>query len=112
LTLNCNGTIGLCPDETYIRPITSISEIRKSWSTFEIKAREKYFSQLVEELHPLCAKCEFFDLCGGNCEKSLFDDSSSECPLSKKVIRYQKENIGLFKNKLSLAEEKLIELRS
>ncbi len=110
-TLNCNGTLGLCPDETYVRPISSISEIVQNWSAFERKAREQHLKHVAQELHPMCHSCEFFDYCGGNCELSLFDDSG-ECSLSKKVLAMQKQNIGIFKKKLIQANKNLVELKS
>lgn len=109
-TLNCNGTAGLCPDETYIKPITTAAEMSQNWAAFELKARGEYFEHLAQEMNPLCQSCEFFDYCGGNCEKALFDDTSKECPLSKKVLGFQQANLALFKNKLTSARENLVEL--
>lgn len=111
-TLNCNGTLGLCPDETYVRPISDINEFTNDWDAFERKAREKYFTHLTEEMNYRCKECEFFDLCGGNCESSLFDETSKECPLSRKVLGFQQKNLGLFKEKLKQAESNLIELKT
>ncbi len=111
-TLNCNGTLGLCPDETYVKPISDIKEFTQDWDAFELKAREMYFSHLTQPINPRCEKCEFFELCGGNCEPTLFDETSIECPLSKKVLRFQKQNIELFMSKLKRAEANLIELKN
>lgn len=111
-TLNCNGSLGLCPDETYVRPISDIHEFSENWDAFERKAREKYYTHLTEEMNYRCKECEFFDLCGGNCEASLFDETSKECPLSRKVLGFQQQNLGLFKAKLKIAESNLIELKT
>ena len=110
-TLNCNGTLGLCPDETYVRPISDIQEFSNDWDSFELKARTKYLEHITHEVQPICQSCEFFDLCGGNCEPSLFD-GGTDCPLSKNVIKFQKENLNLFKNKLQQAKSNLVELKS
>ena len=110
-TLNCNGTLGLCPDETYVRPLSTIGEMVQDWSIFERKAREQHLTHITQDVHPMCRKCEFFDYCGGNCELSLFDDSG-ECSLSKKVLGFQKSNIEVFKDKLSQAVSNLVELKS
>ena len=110
-TLNCNGTLGLCPDEAYVRPLSDITEFTKSWDSFEAKARTAHLSHITQEIHPMCYKCEFYDVCGGNCEQSLFDEDSEECPLSKKVIKFQHQEIELFKEKLKEAKDNLLELR-
>lgn len=110
-TLNCNGTLGLCPDETYVRPISDITEFSQNWTAFAEKAHVQHLKHVTQEIHPLCGSCEFFDLCGGNCELSLFDENSTECPLSKKVIEFQKNNLELFKMKLLQAKSNLIELK-
>lgn len=111
-TLNCNGTLGLCPDETYIRPISDIEEFHNDWDSFELKARESHLRLLTQDLHPMCQSCEFFDVCGGNCELSLFDEEGLDCPLSKNVLKFQQDNLGLFKTKLNLAMTRLIELKN
>lgn len=111
-TLNCNGTLGLCPDETYVRPISDIKEFTENWETFQRKAHDQHLKHITQEIHPLCTKCDFFDLCGGNCELSLFDDESTECPLSKKVLKFQQDNLELFKVKLKQAKSNLIELKA
>ena len=110
-TLNCNGSLGLCPDEAYVRPLSDIIEFTKSWESFEMKARTAHLSHITQEIHPMCFKCEFYDVCGGNCEQSLFDEDSDECPLSKKVIKFQHQELELFKNKLKEAKDNLLELR-
>lgn len=110
-TLNCNGTLGLCPDETYVRPISDIHEFRDNWKSFELKAREMHFRHISQEIHPMCQKCEFYDVCGGNCELALFDEASEECPLSKKVLHFQQNKIELFNRKLRQAMVNLTELK-
>ncbi len=110
-TLNCNETLGLCPDETYVRPLSNLEEFTRDWATFEAKAREQHLTHLAQELNPKCQSCEFFDICGGNCEASLFDESE-ECPLSRKTIRYQAEHLERFKEKLKFAMTNLVELKT
>jgi radical SAM protein with 4Fe4S-binding SPASM domain len=111
-TLNCNGTLGLCPDETYVRPLSDIQEVSENWAAFERKAREQYFTHITQEVNQLCQNCDLFDVCGGNCEPALFDETSVECPLSKSVLNFQIANLGMFKAKLEKAKLNLIELRS
>lgn len=110
-TMNCNGTVGLCPDEAYFSPISTVKELANDWLGFQKKAELAYTIQLGQELNPLCMKCEFFDFCGGNCEASLFNENDEECPLSKKSIEYQFNNIEIFNAKLVEAKHNLIELR-
>jgi radical SAM protein with 4Fe4S-binding SPASM domain len=110
-TLNCNGSVGLCPDQAYVAPISDIGEVAESWESFELKGRESFLRQMVQPIHELCSTCEFYDHCGGNCEPDLFDATSKECPLSRKTLRFQKENLSLFINKLHLAKTNLVELR-
>lgn len=110
-TLNCNGSLGLCPDETYVRPISNIKEMSEDWPAFEMKARTEYLKHITHEIHELCQNCRFFDVCGGNCEPSLFDDDGEECPLSREVLDFQHQNLDLFKIKLKQAKNNLIELK-
>ncbi len=110
-TLNCNGSVGLCPDQAYFAPISNMKEVVEDWDQFELKGRETYLRQMVQPLHELCSTCEFYDHCGGNCEPDLFDAGSKECPLSRKTLKFQKENLELFMNKLQLAKTNLVELR-
>lgn len=109
-TLNPNGTVGLCPDNAYFRPLGRSKEIQKDWSAFEQAAVLKISEREAMKVNPVCLSCEFYDFCGGNCEDSLFVEGEDECPLSKEVIRYQVENINLFKSKLDLAYANLPEL--
>jgi radical SAM protein with 4Fe4S-binding SPASM domain len=110
-TMNCNGTIGLCPDETYFAPFSTVKEMSGNWAAFTTKAESAYLKQLGQEINPLCAECEFFEVCGGNCEPTLFGENDEECPLSKQSIAYQFKNIEIFQNKLYQAKENLVELR-
>lgn len=110
-TMNCNGTVGLCPDETYFDPISTITEMANDWPAFTKKAQERHLNQLVKPLLPLCGSCEYYDFCGGNCETALFEPGDIECPMSKKTLKYQFENINTFKAKLKLAYENLPELK-
>jgi len=111
-TFNCNGQVGLCPDDAYINPVSNVQEMNYNWSLFQAKAQSRHLEQITQPIHTLCQKCEFFDVCGGNCEPSLFDAVSSECPLSKKTLRFQRDNMNLFRQKLDIANENLIELRN
>lgn len=111
-TLNPNGTVGFCPDKTYIEPISDVDEMVTDWKTFESKAVEVIINKLTEMTqHQMCFSCEHYDICGGNCDASLFDETD-ECPLSKKVISRIRNNkeifIKLYENK---ALKKLTELR-
>ncbi|GEM_PF-6066512 len=110
-TMNCNGTVGLCPDETYVAPISTVKEMANDWTSFSTKAETLYLRQLGQEINSLCTQCEFFDVCGGNCEPTLFSENDEECPLSKQSIAYQFNNIQIFQNKLQEAKENLVELR-
>ena len=112
-TLNPNGTVGFCPDKTYVEPVSTVDEMVNDWETFQTKAVDVIINKLTEMTqHEMCFKCEHYDICGGNCDASLFDDSD-ECPLSKKVIsriRNNKETfVKLYKDK---AMYNLTELRN
>ena len=109
-TLNPNGTVGLCPDKTYYEPISTAKEMKQDWDSFLSAALPRIAYREAQKVNPLCLKCEFYDICGGNCEESLFVEGEDECPLSKSVIKYQIENIELFNNKLKLAYDNLPEL--
>jgi len=111
-TLNPNGTVGLCPDMTYVEPFSTVEEMSTDWTTFESKSLDLIMKKLVEQQeHEMCFKCEHYDICGGNCDASLFDNTE-ECPLSKKVITRIRSNINNF---IRLYEQKakvnLTELR-
>ena len=108
--MNPNGTVGLCPDKTYYAPIGHAHEVRADWSTFTKQAILKIAEREAQKVNPVCLSCEFYDFCGGNCEESLFVDGEDECPLSKKVIQYQIENLSLFNLKLEKAYANLPEL--
>jgi radical SAM protein with 4Fe4S-binding SPASM domain len=109
-TMNPNGTVGLCPDKTYYEPVSTTEEISSNWQEFERKAVEVIALREAQKVNKLCLECEFYDLCGGNCEDSLFVDGEDECPLSKSVVRYQVNNIDKFYKKLSNAYSNLPEL--
>lgn len=112
-TLNPNGTVGLCPDKTYVEPFSTTAEMRNDWNTFQEKSLEVMMKKLVEmDQHTMCFTCEHYDICGGNCDASLFDETD-ECPLSKSVISKIRNNKEVF---IKLYEEKakanLTELRT
>jgi radical SAM protein with 4Fe4S-binding SPASM domain len=112
-TLNPNGTVGLCPDKTYVEPFSTTTEMRQDWATFQNKSLDVMMKKLVEmDHHTMCYTCEHYDICGGNCDASLFDDSD-ECPLSRNVISKIRNNKEVF---IKLYEEKakknLTELRN
>jgi radical SAM protein with 4Fe4S-binding SPASM domain len=109
-TLNPNGSVGLCPDKTYFEPLVTASELYNNWSLFEEKALPVIALRESLKVNDVCLKCEFYDICGGNCEKSLFVEGEDECPLSKSVVKFQLENIDLFKKKLEKAYDNLPEL--
>jgi len=109
-TLNPNGTVGLCPDRTYYEPFSNVNEMRDDWDAFATKALDEIVRRKDEKITDVCYSCEYFEVCGGNCEADLFWADEDECPLSKAVIRYQQENIGLFMNKFDTAKTNLIEL--
>jgi len=111
-TLNPNGTVGFCPDRTYIEPQAHVDDLVNNWQLFEDKGAKVMSEKMFEEQNQMCFDCEHYDICGGNCDSTLFDETD-ECPLSKKVvsrIRNNKERfIDLYKNK---ASKNLIELRT
>lgn len=112
-TLNPNGTVGLCPDKTYIEPFSTTDEMCDDWESFQTKSLDIVINKLVEmKEHEMCYSCEHYDICGGNCDSSLFDDTD-ECPLSKKVITRIRNNqetfIKLYENR---AKKNLTELRT
>lgn len=112
-TLNPNGTVGLCPDKTYVEPFSTTTEMKQDWATFQNKSLDVMMKKLVEmDQHTMCFECEHYDICGGNCDASLFDDSD-ECPLSKSVISKIRNNkevfIKLYEDK---AKNNLTELRN
>ena len=112
-TLNPNGTVGLCPDKTYVEPFSTTTEMKQDWTTFQNKSLDVIMKKLVEmDQHTMCFECEHYDICGGNCDASLFDDSD-ECPLSKSVISKIRNNkevfIKLYEDK---AKNNLTELRN
>lgn len=94
-TLNPNGTIGLCPDDSYISPISNVEEFQNNWSSFEKKVETAHIDKILSMSTDNCFSCEHFNECGGNCEDYFFDDSG-ECPLSKKVISRIKDNLDYF----------------
>lgn len=110
-TMNCNGTIGLCPDETYFDSFSTVQEMSTQWEAFETKAKQKYLTQIVQPANAMCQSCEFYDYCGGNCEPTLFNVGDTECPMSKQTLNYQFENMPLFSKKLKEAYKNLTELR-
>ena len=96
-TLNPNGTVGFCPDLTYVQPITTVAEMKSDWAAVEAKGLDVVINKLYDsEKHEMCYTCEHYDICGGNCESALFDETN-ECPLSKKSISRIKDNIETFK---------------
>ena len=110
-TMNADATVGLCPDETYIRPLSTVREMAANWPAFAAKALGDHVEQLATPLQPLCTGCEFFDVCGGNCEAHLFNENEAECPLSLAALRYQREHLAVFRGKLDEALERLPELK-
>lgn len=111
-TLNPNGTVGLCPDMTYIKPISNVGEINRDWSAFESAALNVIVDKIdKQQQHDLCYTCEHFELCGGNCELALFDDTD-ECPLSRKVVSRIRDNLNTFETLFrDKATHNLTELR-
>lgn len=109
-TFNPNGTVGLCPDRTYYEPISNVKEMYHDWNKFCDKAIPVIAQREAAKVNEVCLKCEFYDICGGNCEDTLFVQGEDECPLSKSVIKYQIDNLSLFTTKLSNAYENLPEL--
>lgn len=109
-TFNPNGTVGLCPDRTYYRPISTAKEMYENWPSFYAKAIPVIAERESAKVNKVCLRCEFYDICGGNCEDTLFVEGEEECPLSKSVIKYQIDNLGLFTPKLDDAYNNLPEL--
>jgi len=109
-TLNPWGSVGLCPDRTYYEPISDVNEMTNNWDAFAMKALDEMVRRKGEKISDVCYSCEFFEVCGGNCEAELFWDDEDECPLSKDVIRYQQEHIVQFTQKYNTAKANLIEL--
>lgn len=109
-TLNPWGSVGLCPDRAYYRPLSNVDEMVNDWDTFAAKALDEIVQRKEEKMASVCYNCEFFEVCGGNCEVDLFWPDEDECPLSKSVIRYQQQNIVKFIHKLDIAKTNLIEL--
>jgi len=96
-TLNPNGTVGLCPDQTYVAPFSTVLEMKNDWKLFEKKSIDIVLNKKVKNSsHPMCYECEHYDVCGGNCEISLFDDTE-ECPLSKRMVSRVRNNQEVFK---------------
>lgn len=111
-TFNPNATVGLCPDTTYIRPLSTVQGMRDDWAGFEEKAKELMLNKLIaSHEHEMCYSCDHYDICGGNCEADLFDETD-ECPMAKQVVTRIRNNadvfIDLFKEK---ASTNLTELR-
>jgi radical SAM protein with 4Fe4S-binding SPASM domain len=109
-TLNPNGTVGLCPDTTYYRPVGTAQEMYDDWSRFQEKSLPVIALRESLKVNEVCLSCEFYDICGGNCEESLFVEGEDECPLSKSVVKYQLQNLSKFSKKLEYAYNNLPEL--
>jgi len=109
-TMNPWGSVGLCPDKTYYEPISDVDEMYSNWDAFATKALDEIVRRKDEKMADVCYKCEFFEVCGGNCEVDLFWPDEDECPLSKAVIRFQQENLPQFARKYRIAQDNLIEL--
>lgn len=110
-TMNVDGTVGLCPDLTYVRPISTVSEMKSNWQNFALKALNCYVEQKAQPLQPICNNCDYFEYCGGNCEPTLFNPNENECPMSLEGLKYQFENLNIFMQKLKLAKQNLKELQ-
>ena len=111
-TLNPNGTVGFCPDTSYMYSQTTVDEMATNWEAVESKAVDIIINKMYDsESNSMCYECEHYDICGGNCESTLFDDTD-ECPLSKKALSYMMDNIDAFKELYNnKAKKKLTELR-
>lgn len=111
-TLNPSGTVGLCPDMTYVKPLWHVDNLFESWDTFAEKAQAVIVEKAVEQHgQELCYTCEHFEYCGGNCEATLFDDTD-ECALSRKSISYVKEHLSDFVHKYNTkTTSALVELK-
>lgn len=110
-TMNCNGTVGLCPDETYFDPLSTVNEMVNNWEGFVKAASDKHAVQIARTIKKLCMSCEFYDYCGGNCEEQLLNDEDLECPMSRKALKYQFDNMDKFKMKMKQAYTNLPELK-
>lgn len=110
-TLNPNGTVGFCPDNSYTESVSTVDEMVTNWKGYEEKSHEAFIKRLTSMSTENCYSCEHYAECGGNCEDYFFDDSG-ECPLSKQVITRIKQNkprfIQLYKER---AAPNLSELR-
>jgi radical SAM protein with 4Fe4S-binding SPASM domain len=111
-TLNPNGSIGFCPDRTYVEPLFTVDSMESEWEKVEEKAIEVMVKKIADSYgNEMCITCEHYDFCGGNCESDLFDNTD-ECPLSRKTLTRIKENLTDFKKLfLDKAKPNLIELR-
>jgi radical SAM protein with 4Fe4S-binding SPASM domain len=111
-TLNPNGTVGFCPDRTYIEPQATVDDLTDNWQLFEEKGAKIISEKMFDEQNAMCFSCEHYDICGGNCDSTLFDDTD-ECPLSKKVVSRVRNNINRFAHLYNeRAKSNLIELRT
>lgn len=90
-TLNPNGTVGFCPDNSYTESVSTVQEMVEDWKGYEEKSHAAFIERLCSMSTENCFSCEHYAECGGNCEDYFFDDSG-ECPLSKKVISRIKQN--------------------
>ncbi len=109
-TLNPNGTVGLCPDTTYYKAFSTADEMHENWDEFKAKASVIIAEREASKVNPVCLECEHYDICGGNCEETLFNEGEDECPLSKSVIGYQIDHLEKFSQKLNKAYDNLPEL--
>lgn len=110
-TMNVDGSVGLCPDDTYYAPISTVQELSRDWEVFAQKAMLKHAEQIGEPINELCQTCEFYEHCGGNCEASLFLEGEDECPMSRESLAFQLARVDIFKNKLNSAYANLPELK-
>ena len=111
-TLNPNGTVGFCPDRTYIEPQAHVNDLVDNWALFEEKGAKIISEKMFDEQNTMCFSCEHYDICGGNCDSTLFDETD-ECPLSKKVVSRVRNNINRFAYLYNeRAKKNLIELRT
>lgn len=98
-TLNTNGSVGLCPDFAYVSPISTAREMYQDWTTFTAKSQDTLIQDLIDKSSSICYECEHFDICGGNCNNQLFDDTD-ECPLSRASISYARKHQLTFFDRL------------
>lgn len=110
-TMNTDGTVGLCPDDTYINAFSTIDEMTHDWNTFEEKALQRYIVQQAEPLPSLCLQCRYYGYCGGNCETSLFNEGDQDCPMSLLSLDYLFDHLDIFKKKLDMTCQNLVELK-